>query len=80
MLSLSATDLILLTVIGALTLYWLCARLFSSSSAKNPSNPVHQQPLPGFGNLNASRSESNPELLAAGRDFVKKMDIQVSLF
>jgi hypothetical protein len=80
MLALSSTDLILLSVIGALTLYWLYARLFStpSSSTNHLTNPSHQQQLPGFNNPNGTRAESNPELLAAGRDFVKKMDLQVS--
>ncbi|EFP83061.1 NADPH-ferrihemoprotein reductase [Puccinia graminis f. sp. tritici CRL 75-36-700-3] len=78
MLSLSSTDLILLSVIGALTLYWLYARLFAnpSSSTVHRTNPTHQQQLQGFNIHNGPRSDSNPELLAAGRDFVKKMDLQ----
>lgn len=82
MFSLSSTDLVLLSLIGAFTLYWLYGRLFSnsSSSTSSLSSANNQKPLPGFNNLNAARSESNPELLAAGRDFVKKMEIQVSFF
>lgn len=78
MFSLSSTDLVLLSLIGAFTLYWLYGRLFSnsSSSTSSLSSANNQKPLPGFNNLNAARSESNPELLAAGRDFVKKMEIQ----
>jgi len=78
MLSLSSTDLVLLSLIGAFTLYWLYGRLVSNSSSSTSglSSANNQQSLPGFNNLNAARAESNPELLAAGRDFAKKMEIQ----
>ncbi|POW17549.1 hypothetical protein PSTT_00489 [Puccinia striiformis] len=63
MFSLSSTDLVLLSIIGALTLYWLYTRLFSdpSNSNKNLTNPNLQQQIPGFNNPNGTRpADSNP--------------------
>lgn len=72
--SFSTTDLVLLSAIGIITLYWLYGRLFPDPS--NSKNPYQSQQSLGYTNPNGTGPSSNLDMLAAGRDFVQKMDIQ----